>query len=180
VQLHPQLRQPFIALLDLALKLIQGRALVAGRFFRRARSEGLRRVLQLRELCVALQELAPQTREPRLVFLRLFVEVLGALAPIIDFLLSELLGPRLGDLELLLELRDLYAFCLGNFLEMAGLLIPVGALGLDLLETVRQDVELLFDLVLRGALALQLLVQFRRARFRIAERVLQQGERLFG
>jgi hypothetical protein len=82
--------------------------------------------------------------------------------------------------ELLLELSHLGAFGFGNFFELPRLSLPTGALGFDDLESMREDVELLLDPILRRALPLELFVEIRRTSFRIAERVLQKGECLFG
>ena len=138
------------------------------------------RGLQLLDRCVALDELAAQRRQALLVFLDLRVDGLGLRAPEIDFFLRELLGTGFGDLELLLQLRHLDALGFGDLLEMPRLLLPAQALGFDALEPMGQDVELLLDAGLRRALALQLLVEVGGSGFRFAERVLQEGESLFG
>ncbi len=138
----------------------------------RLRHGGLRRVLELQDLSVAPQEFALQAGEPGLVLLRFSVEGLGALAPVVDLFLREFLGAGFGDLEFFLQLRDFHALRFGDLFEMAGLAFPIYALGFDLFETMRKDIELLFELRLRRTFALQLLVQVQRARFRVAQRVL--------
>jgi hypothetical protein len=126
------------------------------------------RVAQLLDQRVALDDFAAQRGETVAVLLCLARELLGLRAPEVHFFLGELLGAGLGHFELLAQLRDLRALGLGDFLEVTRLLLPTRALGLDGFEPVSQDVELLFELRLRRALALQLLVEIRSTGLRIA------------
>ena len=178
MQLEPQLGEPPVALLELATQLAIdfGVRVCRLRLGRRAVPAGAERLDQR----VALVQLAAHGVQTVLVVLDLGVDGLGFLAPEVDLFLRELLGAGLGDLELLLELRHFGALGFGDLLEMAGLLLPPLALGVDALEPMRQDVELLLEAIFRRAFALQLLVELRGASFRFAERVLQQGDSLFG
>ena len=89
------------------------------------------RVAQLLDQRVALDDFAAQRSEPVAVLLGLAGELLRFRAPEVHFLLRELLGAGLGHLELLAQLSDLRALGLGDFLEVARLLLPARALGLD-------------------------------------------------
>ncbi len=124
--------------------------------------------MQFLDQRIALDELAAQRREPGFVVLDFGVDVLGLGPPEVDLFLGELLGAGLGDLELLLQLSDLGALGFGDFLEVAGLLLPAGSLGFDGLELVGEDVELFLERIFRRALALQLLVEIGGTGFRIA------------
>ena len=177
VQLEPQLGEPPVALLELATQL--------------AIDFGFRLCLRLvdsgrppaRSVSIsASRSLSSRRTAFRRSWYSLICEsiVSDFCAPEVDLFLGELLGPGLGDLELLLELRHLDALGLGDLLEMAGLLLPPLAFGVDAFEPMGQDVELLLEAIFRRAFALQLLVELGRASFRFAERILQKGESLFG
>ena len=95
---------------------------------------------------VALEQLAAHRVQAGLVVLGLGVDVFGFCAPEVDLFLGELLGTGFGDLELLLELRDLDALGFDDLLEMAGLPLPPLAFGFDAFEPMGQNVELLLEL----------------------------------
>src|SRR5690606_944288 len=133
------------------------------------------------ELLVSSLKLAPELRDARLVLADRSVEVVDLRAPEVDFLLRELVRARLRDVELGLELFGLYAFLREHLFETGGVGLEAIAFGLRGLEAPLQLEEGAFRAAFRRLDSLsELLFELRGTLLRFAQRLLQQGESLFG